>query len=190
MNLPNKLTMSRLLGVVVISLIYFIFKNEIWASYLILALFCLSSFTDFLDGYLARKNNLVTNFGKLMDPLADKLLVIVSIICLIDANVIIYPWTLIIIVARELFVLGIRMIALESGGNVIAASLSGKAKTVTQMVSLIILFLYRALSLNNVDTFTKVLWWIGSILFYVSVVLTLISGIIIYIKNKKYFQNK
>jgi len=190
MNLPNKLTMSRLLGVVVISLIYFIFGINTWTMFLILALFLLSSITDFFDGYIARKKNLVTNFGKLMDPLADKLLVIVSIIILIDANVILYSWMLIIIVARELFVLGIRLIALEEGSNVIAASFSGKAKTMTQMVSLTILFLYAALKLIVDNTFITVLWWIGSILFYVSVLLTLISGISIFVKNKKYFKNK
>lgn len=191
MNLPNKLTLSRILAVVVITVLYFIFKDAIWNIYLIAGLFLLASFTDFLDGKIARKYNLVTGFGKLMDPLADKLLVIALIIILIDLESIPYLWLLLIVIARELMVLGVRLVALEQGkGNVIAADIFGKAKTMTQMVSLTILILHYAISLSVENTFTSVIYWIGLVLFYISMVLLVISGVEVFWKNKKYFSTK
>jgi len=190
MNLPNKLTLSRLLAVVVITALYFILGPTEVCLYIILGLFILASFTDFLDGKIARKYNMVTGFGKLMDPLADKLLVVTAIIILMDLKIIPYLWMLIIVLAREFFVLGIRLVALESNGNVIAAAMTGKLKTMTQMVSLAILLFYAAISINNTNTFIDVIKWIGLILFYISMLLLVISGTEVFIKNKKYFKAK
>ena len=191
MNLPNKLTLSRILAVLVITVLYFVFKDAIWNIYLIAGLFLLASFTDFLDGKIARKYNLVTGFGKLMDPLADKLLVIALIIVLIDLESIPYIWLLLIVIARELLVLGVRLVALEQDkSNVIAADFFGKAKTMTQMVSLTILLLHYGISLSVENTFTTVIYYVGLVLFYISMVLLVISGTEIFVKNKKYFTTK
>ena len=191
MNLPNKLTLSRIIAVLVMTVLYFIFKDKIWNIYLIAGIFLLASFTDFLDGKIARKYNLVTGFGKLMDPLADKLLVIALIIILIDLGSIPYIWLLLIVIARELLVLGVRLVALEQNkSNVIAADIIGKAKTFTQMISLTILIFHYGITLSVENTFTSVIYYIGLVLFYISMVLLVISGIEIFVKNKKFFATK
>ncbi len=158
--------------------------------WIVSAAFIIGSFTDFLDGKIARKYNLVTGFGKLMDPLADKLLVISTILVLVDYGTIPYFWLAIIVIARELLVLGIRLAAIEGGGEVIAADIFGKIKTLTQMVSLSFLCLLAGLNnyFNNdiIDGF--ILGFL--ILFYVSVAFTVLSGINYFWKNKKYFKMK
>lgn len=136
------------------------------------AIFCIASITDFLDGYLARKNNLVTNFGKFADPLADKILVCSAII-LLSATHEIPAWGVIIIIAREFAVTGFRIIA-ASENITIAASPLGKIKTVSQLISVILL-------LSNVEKF----YTPGIILFYIAVLFTLISGVDYFVKNKK-----
>ena len=191
MNLPNKLTLSRLLAVVVIACLYFIFSNVTWNLYTILGLFILASFTDFLDGKIARKYDMVTGFGKLMDPLADKMLVVSAIIVLMDLGIIKYPWLLIIVLFREFFVLGIRLVALEENGECIAARLLGKLKTLTQMVSLVLLLFYSALITTvEPNTFTNIFYYFSIVLFYVSMVLLVVSGIEVFVKNKKIFKLK
>jgi len=189
MNLPNKLTTLRLLIVVVMTVIYCVFSNVAWVMYTLMALFIVGSFTDFLDGVIARKYNMVTGFGKLMDPLADKLLVISAILILINASVpYLYWWVALIVIARELFVLGIRLAAIEGDGKVIAADKLGKLKTMTQMISISVLFLYSALILSYESTFVHVMLYVSLALFYVSVLLCVISGIQYFILNKKYFK--
>jgi CDP-diacylglycerol--glycerol-3-phosphate 3-phosphatidyltransferase len=130
MNLPNRLTLFR---VFLVPLFVVFLLNEFKG--LALFVFCLASFTDFLDGYIARKKNLITNFGKFMDPLADKLLVCSALICLTYMDKVNIFITLIII-AREFIISGVRLIAAEKG-NVIAASYWGKFKTVSQMIGII-----------------------------------------------------
>ncbi len=155
------------------------------------ACFIIGSITDFLDGYIARKHNLVTGFGKLMDPLADKILVISTIIILVDYNVIPFFWISIIVIFRELLVLGVRLASLEGGGEVIAADYLGKAKTLTQMVSMSVLIILAGI--NNYIEPSKVIdgFILGfQILFYISVVLAVISGFNYFWKNKKYFKTK
>lgn len=190
MNLPNKLTLSRLLMVVVITLLYFIFGVGYINLFVILALFILASITDYFDGKIARKYNLVTGFGKLMDPLADKLLVICALVILIDLEVVPYIWLLIIVIARELMVSGIRLVALEQKGDVIAADILGKLKTLFQMVSISMLLFYSGINLLIDTNFIRVFYIISLCLFYVSMVLLVISGIEIFIKNRKYFKIK
>ena len=152
--------------------------------------FIIGSITDFLDGVIARKYNLITGFGKLMDPLADKILVISTIIILIDYGVIPYFWISIIVIFRELLVLGVRLAALEGGNEVIAADILGKAKTLTQMVSLSALIILAGLS-NYITSPVLDGFILGFlILFYVSVLLTIISGINYFWKNKKFFKVK
>lgn len=140
MNTPNKLTVARM--IIVPFLVVFLLTG--WGGdanrYISLALFVGASVTDWFDGYLARKNNLVTNFGKFMDPLADKLLVCSAMICMIDLKRL-SAWFVIIIIAREFIISGFRLIAAENG-IVIAANYWGKFKTASQMIMIILLILH------------------------------------------------
>ncbi len=173
MNLPNKLTIFR-----VILIPFFVFfllapYFEGYGNYIAVAIFIVASITDFLDGKIARKYNLVTNFGKFMDPLADKLLVCSALICLIQLELI-PAWVVIIIIAREFIISGFRLIASDNG-VVIAASYWGKFKTAFQMLTVIVLIL-------NIPN--KVFIILGTVLIYVSLALTVISLIDYIAKNK------
>ena len=140
MNTPNKLTIARM--IIVPFLVIFLLTG--WGGeanrYISLTLFVVASVTDWFDGYLARKNNLVTNFGKFMDPLADKLLVCSAMICMIDLKRL-PAWFVIIIIAREFIISGFRLIAAENG-IVIAANYWGKFKTASQRIMIILLILH------------------------------------------------
>ena len=140
MNTPNKLTIARM--IIVPFLVIFLLTG--WGGeanrYISLTLFVVASVTDWFDGYLARKNNLVTNFGKFMDPLADKLLVCSAMICMIDLKRL-SAWFVIIIIAREFIISGFHLIAAENG-IVIAANYWGKFKTASQMIMIILLILH------------------------------------------------
>ena len=165
MNLPNKLTVLR-----VIMIPFFVFflllengANPTW-RYLSAAIFIVASFTDLLDGKIARKYNLVTNFGKFMDPLADKLLVCSALICLIQLEQL-PAWMVIIIISREFIISGFRLVASDNG-VVIAASYWGKFKTVFQMISVILLIL----NILALSLITQICVWIALILTVVSLV--------------------
>jgi CDP-diacylglycerol--glycerol-3-phosphate 3-phosphatidyltransferase len=134
------------------------------ARYIALALFVVASFTDFLDGNIARKRNLVTNFGKFMDPLADKLLVCSALICLIETGQL-PAWYVIIIIAREFIISGFRLIASDNG-IVIAASYWGKFKTVSQMIMIILMIL----NIPALSMVTTLFYWIALVLTVVSLV--------------------
>ena len=173
MNLPNKLTLFR-----VILIPFFVFfllapYFEGYGNYIAVAIFIVASLTDMLDGKIARKYNLVTNFGKFMDPLADKLLVCSAMICLISTGQL-AAWIVIIIIAREFIISGFRLIASDNG-IVIAASYWGKFKTTFQMLMVIVLIL------NIANQFFTVL---GTILTYIALALTIISLIDYIAKNK------
>ena len=144
MNTPNKLTVARM--IMVPFLVVFLLTG--WGGdanrYISLVIFVAASITDWLDGYLARKNHLVTNFGKFMDPLADKLLVCSAMICMIELGRL-PAWFVIIIIGREFIISGFRLIAAENG-IVIAANYWGKFKTVSQMIMIILLILHFDLS--------------------------------------------
>ena len=148
LNLPNKLTVFRIMLVPVMMLIPIIdrlcgipgkFLGIPTAFWIMNAIFIVASITDKLDGYLARSRNEVTTFGKFLDPLADKILVISALIILVEYGKI-PSWIPIIVLAREFIVSGYRLIAVEKGGKVIAASKWGKLKTVTQMIAIICCF--------------------------------------------------
>lgn len=145
MNLPNKLTIFRVILVPIMVIIPFLgIDGEflgIPITYLIVDLiFIIASITDKLDGYLARKNNQVTAFGKFLDPLADKILVLSAMLMLVEEAKL-PAWIPIIVLSREFLVSGYRLIAVEQGGKVIAASVWGKLKTVTQMIAIILAFI-------------------------------------------------
>ena len=173
MNLPNKLTILR-----VILIPFFVFFMlapyfEGYGNYIAVAIFIIASFTDFLDGYLARRDNLVTNFGKFMDPLADKLLVCAALICLIQTGQL-PAWVVIIIISREFIISGFRLIASDNG-VVIAASYWGKFKTVSQMLMVIVMIL------NIPHIAFEIL---GTVLMWLAVVLTIVSLLDYIVKNK------
>ena len=145
MNLPNKLTIFRMILVPIMVIIPFLGIDGrflgIPIEWLVIdIIFVIASLTDKLDGYLARKNNQVTTFGKFLDPLADKILVLSAMVMLVEMEKI-PAWIPIIVLSREFIVSGYRLVAVEKGGNVIAASKWGKLKTVTQMIAIILAFL-------------------------------------------------
>lgn len=170
MNLPNKLTIFRviLIPFFVVLLLLDITAFDKWIA---LAIFIIASLTDFLDGHIARKYNLVTNFGKFMDPLADKLLVCSAMICLVELARI-PAWVVIIIIAREFIISGFRLVASDNG-VVIAASYWGKFKTVFQMIMICLMIA----DLPPLALVTQIVMW-------VALVLTVVSLVDYLIKNK------
>lgn len=173
MNLPNKLTMLRIILIPV-----FIIVLMTGHYYISAIIFILASSTDALDGYIARKYNLVTNFGKIMDPLADKMLVLSALVCLVELGDI-AGWMVIVILAREFTITGLRTVA-AAQGIVIAAGWSGKFKTVLQMIAV------PALLLQNWP-FSLIGFPFAEIMLWASVIMTIISGIEYVIKNKSVF---
>ncbi|MEF9921692.1 MAG: CDP-diacylglycerol--glycerol-3-phosphate 3-phosphatidyltransferase [Anaerovoracaceae bacterium] len=179
MNLPNKLTIGR-----VIAVPFFIAAYLLHYDIVAFVIFAVASFTDLLDGKIARKYNLVTNFGKIMDPLADKILVY-SAFCLMVGDGTIPSWMLIVILAREFAIAGMRTVA-ASEGLVIAAGMSGKIKTVLQMIAVPLLLLVT--TVTNISTeFAPIFSMIAMIFLWASLVMTIYSGIEYIIKNKKVF---
>ncbi len=135
MNTPNMLTILRVI-MIPFFVIFLLLDITEYDKYIALAIFIVASLTDTLDGYLARKNNQITNFGKFMDPLADKLLVSAAMICLVELHRI-PGWVVIVIISREFIISGFRLVASDNG-IVIAASWWGKVKTITQMLMIIL----------------------------------------------------
>ena len=170
MNLPNKLTLLRIILVPV-----FIVVLMMGHYYIAAGIFVVASFTDMLDGKIARKYDLVTNFGKLMDPLADKLLVMSALICLVELGDI-PGWMAIVILGREFAITGLRTVA-ASSGTVIAAGWTGKIKTVLQMTAVVLIllrnwpFVYLGIPMDQI-----VLW--------AAVVMTIVSGVEYIVRNK------
>ena len=202
MNLPNKLTIFRIILVpvmVIISIINLLgglqgeFLQIPIAFWIMNIIFIIASITDKLDGYIARKYNEVTTFGKFADPLADKILVLSAFMILVEYSKI-PSWIPIIVLAREFIVSGYRLIAVEKGGKVIAASIWGKLKTVTQMIAIIACFLDKfnfgefifrvsteeAMMINSAGIYMNILQYginiISTIMLIVSVIATIFSG--------------
>ena len=192
MNLANKLTIFRIILVPVMMLVPVLGLNqELWGiplTYLIIDLiFIFASITDKLDGYIARSRNQITTFGKFLDPIADKILVIVAMLMLVGSGKIPY-WIPAIVVIREFMVSGYRLVAVQKNGNVIAASIWGKIKTATQMVGLILAFVdknvFGAIFTSNLTGFDFALNLIVTIMLSISVVATIVSGVD-YLKGSK-----
>lgn len=187
MNLPNKLTMLRV--ILIPFFIVFAMPSVIPHRYLIAGvIFAVASFTDFLDGSIARKNNLVTDFGKFADPLADKILTTTAFIYMLVDGVC-NPIVLVIIIVREFAVSGVRMIAAGSSeGAVIAANMWGKVKTVLQMVSICVYYFMMAFWEFNASTgllvaSQTITWW----LCWAVALVTAISGVQYLWKNRHFF---
>ena len=187
MNLPNRLTLMRMI-IIPIILVLYLLKEYIGDATLpiIGVLFVLASITDYLDGNIARKHNLVTTFGKFMDPLADKLLVLGTLIILSDVYTIYYLgttrmwmpfWVVFIVLSRELIVTSIRLVAVGEG-TILHASKLGKYKTALTMVTIVFYLFVMPLNIEVINI-------IGIVLVILSVLLTIWSGIDYFVKNKK-----
>ena len=173
MNLPNKLTIMRV--ILIPFFVFFLLSPYFpaYGNYIAVAIFIVASLTDMLDGKIARKYNLVTNFGKFMDPLADKLLVCSAMICLIELDRL-AAWIVIVIIAREFIISGFRLVASDNG-VVIAASYWGKFKTTFQMLMVIVLILDIQMPFFQI---------LGTVLTYVALILAVVSLIDYIVKNK------
>lgn len=191
LNVPNILTLSRMFMIPVFILLFYL---NFTSHYIIaLAVFIIASLTDMLDGMIARKYNLITNMGKFLDPIADKVLVLSAFVVFLtvpkifngylgDWAIIVAGVGVVIILAREIIISGFRLVASDAG-QVIAADKIGKYKTVTQDASIIILLLSEGISEFIVGLAVEVINYIGLALFVLAVILTVISGINYIVKN-------
>ena len=196
MNLANKLTIFRIILVPIMVIIpFFGIEGKIYGipiTYFIIDLiFIIASITDKLDGYIARKKNQITTFGKFLDPIADKILVLTAMIMLVEMKKI-PAWIPIIVLSREFIVSGYRLIAVEKGGKVIAASHWGKLKTVTQMIAIILAFVdphsFGECFLGLLQGSDLVLNLVVTVMMIVQTVATVFSGIDYIKEGRKFFK--
>lgn len=178
MNLPNKITIARVF-MIPIFLIIFLVPGIPAGNYIAAAIFIIACLTDALDGHIARKYHLITNFGKFADPLADKLLVSAALICFVELNLV-PAWIIIIIISREFIISGFRLVASDNG-VVIAASYIAKFKTTAQMIMSILLIV----NLNN-----AVFNFLEQLFIYLSLILTVLSLIDYLYKNRGVLSEK
>lgn len=172
MNLPNKITIFRVF-LIPFFLVFLLVDSIPYGNYISAAIFVVASLTDFIDGYLARKYNLVSNFGKFMDPLADKLLVCAALICFVELGQI-PAWIIIVIISREFIISGFRLVASDNG-VVIAASYIAKFKTTAQMIMSVLLIVnFDGVFFNTLE----------QVFIYISLVLTVVSLLDYLYKNK------
>lgn len=193
MNLANKLTISRIILTFVFML--FLFSKGLVFKILALVIFIIASWTDFLDGYLAKKRNEITDFGKFMDPIADKILVVSAFLAFVEMKLI-PAWMVVIIVFREFIITGLRLIALAKG-EILEAEIAGKHKTISQIISIyVILFfiIFKASSTSVFEFWSENLeYLLKQTIFYtmlITVFLTIISGISYLARNKRFFINE
>ena len=228
MTLPNKLSTLRICMVPLFIAAYFLPYH--WGAFVAVGIFALAAFTDFLDGYIARKYNMISDLGKLLDPIADKVLICAALFCVVATNPLQYlayldvanqaDWIRLdshlwaidfgviflsvgaaLIISRELLVSAVRQIA-ASKGVVVQANIFGKVKTVFQDVSLPLLILLHGASIYAQDAvssltfmpydytpslFYTVVWWIAVVMFAISIVMTVVSGVIYLVQNRKVF---
>lgn len=192
MNLPNKLTILRI--ILTFAFILFLFSGGLIAKIVALFTFLLASLTDALDGFLAKRNNQVTDFGKLMDPVADKILVLSAFLAFVEIGIV-PAWMVIIIICREVIVTGLRVLALTKGA-VIASDDSGKHKTAWQIFAVFTILIFLIFKEGGHTTFR--FWTDRAELIYkntvyifmlITVLLTLISGFSCLVKNKEVIAN-
>lgn len=192
MNLANKLTIFRVILVPIMVIIPFFnidgeFLGISITYWIINLIFCIASLTDKLDGYIARSRNQITTFGKFLDPIADKILVLSAMLMLVEMNKL-PAWIPIIVITREFVVSGYRLVAVTKGGEVIAASIWGKLKTVTQMIAIILAFVdiqqYGAFLNTNLTGCSLIINILATSIMFISVIATIFSGWD-YVKNGK-----
>ena len=201
-NLPNKLTITRLVLVAVFALFAFPYPAvveelvdgtifDIVRPYIALVIYIVASITDAVDGHIARRDNLITDFGKFLDPIADKLLVSAALLALCNVSIM-YLWATLIILAREFVVSGIRMLA-ASKGNVIAAGKLGKLKMVFQTIAIITLFVAGIVPTSlwsGFELIQSIIYILGNVIMVAAVVLTIVSGVEYVYKNRELLKVK
>lgn len=201
-NLPNKLTITRLVLVVVFALFAFPYPAvveelvdgtifDIVRPYIALVVYIVASITDAVDGHIARRDNLITDFGKFLDPIADKLLVSAALLALCNVSIM-YLWATLIILAREFVVSGIRMLA-ASKGNVIAAGKLGKLKMIFQTIAIITLFVAGIVPTSlwsGFELIQSIIYILGNVIMVAAVVLTIVSGVEYVYKNRELLKVK
>lgn len=192
MNLPNKLTISRILLTFVFMI--FLFLDGALSKFLAIIVFLVASITDYYDGKIARQRNEITDFGKFMDPLADKFLTIAAFLAFVEMGIV-PAWMVVLIISRELIITGVRLFA-STKGRVLSAEAAGKHKTVSQMTSIFIILVFIFLRDAGTEVFgplpATVEYWYRQTIFVLmigTVVLTLISGISYLLRNKELFKN-
>ncbi|MFA6321181.1 MAG: CDP-diacylglycerol--glycerol-3-phosphate 3-phosphatidyltransferase [Candidatus Omnitrophota bacterium] len=193
MNLPNKLTILRI--VLTFVFMVFLYSQGVAAKILALVTFLAAALTDALDGYLAKKNNQVTDFGRLMDPIADKVLVLAALLAFVERGVV-PAWMVVLIIFREVAVTGLRLLAL-SKGKVIQADGGGKHKTVWQLLTIIVILIFFVLKEGGSAQFK---FWTPDmenlyrdfifIIMLIAVTFTLTSGIAYLVKNREVYSNE
>ena len=192
MTLPDKLTISRIILTFVF--MFFLFSNGILAKSLALIFFLIASLTDFLDGFIAKERNISTDFGKLMDPIADKILVLASFLAFVEMKLI-PAWMVVIIIFREVAITGLRVLALTKG-KIIPADESGKHKMVSQVLAILAILLFLIFREAGIKVFN--FWNPGTervyrdaifVLMLITVFMTLISGLFYLVKNKGVYYN-
>lgn len=195
MNLPNKLTLSRF--VLTVGFLVVMFSGMPYRETIALALFVAAGISDFLDGQIARRRNLITNFGILMDPLADKIMVCSAFIAFVELGWF-AAWMAVIVVARELAITGLRLLA-ASKNVVLAAERYGKHKTISQIVAIIAIFIDKIIDQNQWGSVGNAIfgwhlfgvhswtWWVAEIFKWLSVALTFISGWVYLWKNRRLY---
>ncbi len=195
MNLPNKLTLSRF--VLTVGFLAVMFSGMPYHETIALALFVAAGISDFLDGQIARRRNLITNFGILMDPLADKIMVCSAFIAFVELGWF-AAWMAVIVVARELAITGLRLLA-ASKNVVLAAERYGKHKTISQIVAIIAIFIDHIMRQNQWGSIGQAIfgwhlfdqhswsWWVAEVFKWLSVALTFISGFVYLWKNRRLY---
>jgi CDP-diacylglycerol--glycerol-3-phosphate 3-phosphatidyltransferase len=184
MNLPNKLTISRIILAAIF--ILFLFIRGAGAKFVALAVFLIASLTDYYDGLIARRCNMITDFGKLMDPIADKILVLGGFLAFVEMKII-PAWMVMVIIARELFITGIRISAL-SKKKVLSAEMAGKHKTISQIVAVLSILVFLIIR-DSGFTFRYIDYYKSTIyaLMLITVAMTLASGISYMLRNRDIF---
>ena len=192
MNLPNKITLLRVLLVFIFMI--FLFLKGLTFKLLALATFIIAAFSDYLDGFIAKKYGITSKFGKLMDPVADKILTLAAFLAFVEMKLI-PAWMVVIILMRELVITGIRIFALKDG-KVLPAGLAGKQKTVSQMFSIIVILVFIVFKEAGVRIFgfwsPGFEYWHKQLIFIlmlITVALTIISGVSYLIRGREYFLN-
>lgn len=192
MNLPNKITIGRIILAFVFMV--FLFCQGIFCKVMALLVFLVAAYSDYLDGHLAKKYNMTSNFGKIMDPVADKILTLSAFIAFVEMKLI-PAWMIVVIIMRELMITGIRLVALKNK-EVLPAGRGGKHKTISQLLSILIILIFIVIKETGVTTLgfwnPSFEYWYKQLIFImmiITVILTIISGASYLIGNKKYLLN-
>ncbi len=192
MNLPNKITLGRI-ALTFVFMITLFSKGLLFKS-AALAIFVIAALTDYLDGYIARKYKITSDFGKIMDPVADKILTLAAFLAFVEMKLV-PAWMVVIIIMRELIITSIRLVALKSK-EVLAAGMAGKHKTISQMLSIFIILVFIVIKEAGVETFgfwnASFEYWYKQLIFIlmlITVILTMISGVSYLLGNRRYLFN-